>query len=38
MQDFAEIAGVELLQINSKTDPYAFRQNISWNSAVLKFN
>jgi len=38
MQDFAEIAGVELLQINSKTDPHAFRQNISWNSAALKFN
>lgn len=37
LQDFAEIAGVELLEINAKTDAQAFRHNIRWNSAVLKF-
>ena len=37
MQDFAEIAGVELLEINSQTDARTFRKNINWNSAALKF-
>jgi L-arabinose isomerase len=37
MQDFAEIAGVELLEINAQTDARAFRKNILWNSAALKF-
>jgi L-arabinose isomerase len=37
LQDFAEIAGVELLEINAKTDAQAFRHNIRWNSAALKF-
>jgi L-arabinose isomerase len=37
MQDFAEIAGVELLEINSNTDARTFRQNIRWNGAALKF-
>jgi len=37
LQDFAEIAGVELLEINADTDAQVFRQNIRWNSAVLKF-
>jgi L-arabinose isomerase len=37
MQDFAEIAGVELLEINSDTDARTFRQNIRWNIAALKF-
>ncbi len=37
IQDFAEIAGVELLEINSNTDARTFRQNIRWNSAALKF-
>lgn len=37
LQDFAEIAGVELLEINAKTDSQAFRHNIRWNSAALKF-
>jgi L-arabinose isomerase len=37
LQDFAEIAGVELLEINADTDAQVFRQNIRWNSAALKF-
>ena len=37
IQDFAEIAGVELLEINAKTDAHAFRHNVRWNSAALKF-
>ena len=37
LQDFAEIAGVELLEINAKTDAQTFRHNIRWNSAALKF-
>jgi L-arabinose isomerase len=37
IQDFAEIAGVELLEINAKTDARAFRHNVRWNSAALKF-
>lgn len=37
IQDFAEIAGVELLEINEKTDSQTFRKNILWNSAALKF-
>jgi L-arabinose isomerase len=37
IQDFAEIAGVELLEINSKTDAQVFRQNVRWNNAALKF-
>ena len=37
MQDFAESAGDELLEINSYTDARTFRQNIRWNSAALKF-
>lgn len=37
LQDFAEIAGVELLEINSKTDAQTFRHNLRWNSAALKF-
>jgi L-arabinose isomerase len=37
LQDFAEIAGVELLEINEKTDAQTFRHNIRWNSAALKF-
>ncbi len=37
IQDFAEIAGVEILEINSLTDSRTFRQNIRWNSAALKF-
>ncbi len=36
-QDFAEIAGVELLEIDSRTDARTFRQNIHWNSSALKF-
>lgn len=37
LQDFAEIAGVELLEINAKTDAETFRHHIRWNSAALKF-
>ncbi len=37
IQDFAEIAGVELLEINAKTDAHAFRHNVRWNSAAIKF-
>ncbi|CAN2223803.1 AraA L-arabinose isomerase [Candidatus Nanopelagicaceae bacterium] len=37
MQDFAEIAGVELLEINAETNAQVFRHNIRWNSAALKF-
>jgi L-arabinose isomerase len=37
MQDFAEIAGVELLEIDSRTDARTFRQNIRWNSSAIKF-
>jgi L-arabinose isomerase len=37
IQDFAEIAGVELLEINASTDAQTFRHNIRWNSAALKF-
>jgi len=37
IQDFAEIAGVELLEINAKTDAQTFRQNVRWNSVALKF-
>jgi L-arabinose isomerase len=37
IQDFAEIAGVELLEINEKTDSHTFRKNLRWNSAALKF-
>lgn len=37
MQDFAEIAGVELLEINSDTNPRKFRKDIEWNSAAIKF-
>ncbi len=37
IQDFAEIAGVELLEINVKTDAHAFRHNVRWNSAAIKF-
>lgn len=38
IQDFAEIAGVELLEINAKTDSQEFRRNIRWNHAALKFD
>jgi L-arabinose isomerase len=37
MQDFAEIAGVELLEINAETNAQTFRHNLRWNSAALKF-
>jgi L-arabinose isomerase len=37
LQDFAEIAGVELLEINAKTDAQTFRHNVKWNSAAHKF-
>jgi len=37
IQDFAEIAGVELLEINAKTDSQEFRRNVRWNRAALKF-
>lgn len=37
LQDFAEITGVELLEINAKTDAQTFRQNVKWNSAAHKF-
>lgn len=37
LQDFAEIAGVELLEINSETRAQDFRRSIRWNSAALKF-
>ena len=37
MQDFAEIAGVELLEINAETNAQVVRHNIRWNSAALKF-
>jgi L-arabinose isomerase len=37
IQDFAEIAGVELLEINAKTDAHTFRHNVRWNSAAIKF-
>jgi L-arabinose isomerase len=37
LQDFAEIAGVELLEINTKTDAQTFRQTVKWNSAAYKF-
>jgi L-arabinose isomerase len=37
VQDFAEIAGVELLEINAETNAQTFRHNLRWNSAALKF-
>ena len=37
VQDFAEIAGVELLEINEKTEAFAFRHQLRWNNAALKF-
>jgi L-arabinose isomerase len=37
LQDFAEIAGVELLEINAKTDAQTFRHTVKWNSAAHKF-
>lgn len=37
MQDFAEIADVELLEINSRTESQEFRQTIRWNSVDQKF-
>jgi L-arabinose isomerase len=37
IQDFAEIAGVELLEINATTDAQVFRQNVRWNNAAQKF-
>lgn len=36
IQDFAEIAGVELLSITAKTDPIEFRRQVRWNSAYFK--
>lgn len=37
IQDFAEIVGVELLEIDSRTDARVFRQNVRWNNVALKF-
>lgn len=37
LQDFAEIAGVEHLEINSETRAQEFRRNIRWNGTALKF-
>jgi L-arabinose isomerase len=37
IQDFAEIAGIELLEINSETNPQVFRSMARWNNAALKF-
>lgn len=37
MRDFADIAGVELLEIDSETDAREFRNRIRWNRSALKF-
>jgi L-arabinose isomerase len=38
IQDFAEIAGVELLTITFKTDPLEFRQQVRWNSTHFRLS
>lgn len=38
IQDFAEIAGVELLPITVKTDPIEFRRQVRWNSTYFKLS
>ena len=38
LQDFAEIAQVELLSINAKTDATEFRKEIRWNSLHYKLS
>jgi L-arabinose isomerase len=38
LQDFAEIAGIELLPITAKTDPIEFRRQVRWNSTYFKLS
>jgi L-arabinose isomerase len=38
LQDFAEIAQVELLSINANTDATEFRKEIRWNSLHYKLS
>lgn len=38
LRDFAEIAGVELLNIGPKTDPIEFRKEVRWNAAYFKLS
>lgn len=37
MQDFTEIADIEYLEISADTDRRAFRKEVAWNNAALKF-
>ena len=38
LQDFAEIAGVEILNIGANTDPREFRKEVRWNSLYFKLS
>jgi L-arabinose isomerase len=36
LEDFAEIAGIELIRIDSETRLYSFRRELAWSDAFCK--